>query len=412
VQAAAKLKQRSLHCKRLDRSARTWGLGKTGRSADSGHSANPDAPQISHLQTCIPPSANLQRARRLPPAPRDGMIGSIETRGIMTRWPFRKGLHDLGNGCFAYLQPNGSWGWSNAGLITDSGEALLVDTLYDLKLTREMLETMRASVPAAADIGVLVNTHSNADHTFGNQLVAGAQIIASTKCYEEMRQVDVDARREELRNWQAHGDAGRFQHENLFGKFDFDGVALTLPTRTFDRALDLTVGTKQVQLVEVGPAHTRGDILIHVPADRTVFTGDIVFSNGHPPAWAGPISNWIKACDLIMSWDVDVVVPGHGPIVEKSALKDFKAYFEYITRETRKRYDAGMSVVEAAFDIDLKPFDGWLDPERIVVNVNTLYRDFGATHGLTATELRGWMCKFRDRHRADGAHDHSGPHAH
>jgi cyclase len=329
----------------------------------------------------------------------------------MTRWPFAKGLHDLGNGCFAYLQPDGSWGWSNAGLIADSGQTLLVDTLYDLKLTRQMLNAMRRAVPAAKDIGVLVNTHSNADHTFGNQLVEGAQIIASSKCYDEMVQVDIDARREELKNWQALGDAGMFVHENLGGKFDFEGVTLTLPSETFDQRLDLTVGNKEVQLIEVGPAHTAGDILIHVPGDRTVFTGDIVFSNGHPPAWAGPISNWIRACDLIMSWDVDVIVPGHGPIVEKSALRGFKEYFEYITREARKRYDAGMGVIEAAYDIDLKPFDGWLDPERIIVNVNTLYKEFGAVDSLTMIELRGAMWKFRNRRQAEHAHGHDG-HSH
>jgi cyclase len=329
----------------------------------------------------------------------------------MTRWPFAKGLHDLGNGCFAYLQPDGSWGWSNAGLITDSGETLLVDTLYDLKLTREMLSAMRRAVPAAKDIGVLVNTHSNADHTFGNQLVAGAQIIASTKCYDEMVQVDIDARREELKNWQALGDAGKFVHENLGGKFDFTDVTLTLPSETFDQRLDLTVGNKDVQLIEVGPAHTAGDVLIYVPGDRTVFTGDIVFSNGHPPAWAGPISNWIKACDLIMGFDVDVIVPGHGPIVEKSALKGFKEYFEYITREAKRRYEAGMGVVEAACDIDLKPFDGWLDPERIIVNVNTLYKEFGAVDGLTMTELRGAMWKYRNQRQAKDTHGHEG-HSH
>ena len=57
----------------------------------------------------------------------------------MAKWQYTKGLHDLGNGCFAYLQPDGSWGWSNAGLITDHDQTLLVDTLFDLKLTREML---------------------------------------------------------------------------------------------------------------------------------------------------------------------------------------------------------------------------------------------------------------------------------
>jgi cyclase len=190
-----------------------------------------------------------------------------------------------------------------------------------------------------------------------------------------------------------------------------------MPTKTFERELDLKVGDKQVKLIEVGPAHTRGDILIHVPKDKTVFTGDILFSNGHPPAWAGPISNWIKACDLIMAMDVETVVPGHGPIVEKSALKDFKAYFEYLTRETRRRYDAGMSVSDAAYDIDLSQFKGWIDEERIVVNVNTLYKDFGASGGLLSPfELRTWMGRYR-REQREAAHGHahaghSHPHNH
>ena len=54
----------------------------------------------------------------------------------MSKWQFTKGLHDLGQGSFAYLQPDGSWGWSNAGLITHGEESLLVDTLFDLHLTR------------------------------------------------------------------------------------------------------------------------------------------------------------------------------------------------------------------------------------------------------------------------------------
>ena len=100
----------------------------------------------------------------------------------MRKWTYSKGLHDLGNGCWAWLLPDGSWGWSNAGLIADGDECLLVDTLFDLKLTAEMLAALRRSVPAAKDIGTLVNTHSNGDHTYGNQLVAGAEIVGSRAC--------------------------------------------------------------------------------------------------------------------------------------------------------------------------------------------------------------------------------------
>ena len=67
----------------------------------------------------------------------------------MAKWQYTNGLHELGNGCYAYLQPDGTWGYSNSGLIVDGAETLLVDTLMDLKRTRDMLDSMRAAVPAA-----------------------------------------------------------------------------------------------------------------------------------------------------------------------------------------------------------------------------------------------------------------------
>ena len=67
--------------------------------------------------------------------------------------PFEHGLHDLGTGGYAWVQPDGGWGWSNAGLIASQGETLLVDTLFDVKLTAGMLKAMRAAEPAAAQGG-------------------------------------------------------------------------------------------------------------------------------------------------------------------------------------------------------------------------------------------------------------------
>jgi glyoxylase-like metal-dependent hydrolase (beta-lactamase superfamily II) len=300
----------------------------------------------------------------------------------MAKTQFREGLHDLGNGAYAYLQPDGSWGLSNAGLIASRGETLLVDTLMDLPRTRTMLEAMRKAEPAAERIGVLVNTHSNGDHTHGNQLVGDARIIASNACFEEMQLLGSPSEKDSIaKSWMKFGKPGAFFQEVMWWRFDTDNIVHTLPTETFSGDMELQIGDKTVRLVEVGPAHTRGDVLAYVPADRIVYTGDIAFIGGHPIVWAGPIGNWIKACDLILGWDVDTVVPGHGPITDKNGIRKLRDYFAYIHREARLRFDAGMSYHEAARDIALDPYADWLDPERVVVNVITCYREFAGGEG-------------------------------
>lgn len=314
----------------------------------------------------------------------------------MPQWQYTKGLHDLGNGCHAYLQPEGSWGWSNAGLIADSGETLLVDTLMDVRLTRDMLDAMRSAVPSAARIGTLVNTHANPDHTFGNQLLQGATIIASAACAREMNETPPQMLVAMQKNWRQMGEGAAFFYETMGKNFHFDEVILTLPTRTFDKELTLEVGAKEVRLVNAGPAHTGGDVMVYVPKDRTVFTGDILFVGGHPVMWAGPVDNWIRACDLILGWDVETVVPGHGPITDKAGVRKFKSYLEDITREARKRYDSGMGWLEAADDIALDAYADWIDGERVVANVAALYHEFSAgkeQHGVA--EIFAAMGRYR-----------------
>ena len=65
----------------------------------------------------------------------------------MANWAFIQGVHDIGNGIYGYVQPDGTWGWSNAGLVVSDGETLLVDTLMSVPLTREMLDRLKAKVP-------------------------------------------------------------------------------------------------------------------------------------------------------------------------------------------------------------------------------------------------------------------------
>jgi glyoxylase-like metal-dependent hydrolase (beta-lactamase superfamily II) len=305
----------------------------------------------------------------------------------------RAGLHDLGTGAYAWLAARGSWGWSNAGLIADGGESLLVDTLFDLQLTDEMLRAMRAAEPGAGHIGTLVNTHANGDHCHGNELVTGAKIIASSASAAEMAELPPEAMAAIMATARDMGPVGEY-FLHCFGQFRFDDIQYTPPTDTFDGELALKVGDKPVQLIEVGPAHTRGDVLVYSPADRAVFTGDILFIEGTPVMWQGPVANWIRACRLIEDMDVEQIIPGHGPITDKNGVVAVRQYLEYVRDQARARYDAGMDAFEAARDIELSEYSAWSDPERIAVNVDCLYREFsGAREATDIVTLFGMMAE-------------------
>ena len=290
--------------------------------------------------------------------------------------PFNKGLSDLGNNIYCYLQPDGGWGWSNAGLIADGDESLIVDTLFDEDLTLEMLDSMKSAEPKGMkNIRALINSHSNGDHCNGNNCVDTDEVISSEATLEEMSHESPEMMAALLIQAPEMGTLGKYFLE-CFGSFNFEGVTKRLPNTTFTGETQRQVGDKIVELIEVGPAHTNGDVLVHVPSDKVVFTGDILFIEGHPILWAGPVKNWINACDRIISMEVDFVVPGHGPVTDNRGVKAVKDYLIYIDTESRKRFASGMSALEAAKEIDLDLFSTWGDEERIAVNVNSLYREY------------------------------------
>lgn len=306
------------------------------------------------------------------------------------------GISDFGNGCFAWLQPDGGWGLSNAGLVSDGKEALLIDTLFDTQHTRAMLDGFARATDAK--IGTLVNTHQNGDHWFGNALVEGAQIISTERAAADMRHEGPERLAAMMKAAPQLGLTGEYL-VHCFGRYDFEHVSPKLPDTTFTGHFSKVVGSKRVDVIEVGPAHTGGDAIVHVSADRAVFTGDILFINGHPIVWVGPIGNWIAACEMILGLDAQIIVPGHGPVTDKAGVARVRDYLVYIRDEAKMRHQAGLGALEAARSIALDDFEGWGDAERIAVNVATLYREFGDRDAPTdAGVLFGWMAQlWKDR---------------
>ena len=286
-------------------------------------------------------------------------------------------LSEVADGVFAWVQPDGSWGLSNAGLLRGGGSSVLVDTLFDLRLTQRMLDTM-SPLTDAAPIRTVVNTHANGDHCFGNQLVdaAGVDFVTSEATSDELAEVPPGRLKGLVES--SEGVLGEFL-QFAFGAFDFDGITVPPVTSTFSGRVEIAAGDRTVELIEVGPAHTAGDILAWIPDERVVFTGDILFIGGTPIMWAGPIGNWIEACDLIERLDPAVVVPGHGPLTDRSGAADVGAYLRIVRDGATSRHAAGMGPREASLDLDLEingsRFGAWTDRERLVATVHTLWKE-------------------------------------
>ncbi|HEU0225069.1 MAG TPA: MBL fold metallo-hydrolase [Steroidobacteraceae bacterium] len=314
--------------------------------------------------------------------------------------PFRCGLEELGSGLYAWMQPDGGWGWSNAGLVRDGNDSLLVDTLFDEPLTAMMLQAFeRATGIAPGRIRLLVNTHANGDHTHGNALVPNAEVIASAAAAREMAEYPpaLVAKLKAGGAAGALGEAGTYFAE-IFAPFDFAGARGRAPTRTFEKRLDLTVGDKAVELHMLGPAHTAGDVLVWVPHDRAAFTGDLLFVDVTPIMWAGPVGNWLAACDRILALGAKHIVPGHGPMTDAAGVRRLQQYLRWVDGEARRRFDAAMPMEEAIFDIALGEYRNWIDAERLAVNVASLYREYaGDDSGPDVVAMFGLMAKLRRR---------------
>ncbi|MEU7040880.1 MBL fold metallo-hydrolase [Streptomyces varsoviensis] len=294
-------------------------------------------------------------------------------------------------GVFAFIQGDGSWGWSNAGLVASRGEALLVDTFYTLPLTRRLRTAVAAAAPDAR-VTTVVNTHLNGDHCHGNQLFPDAEIITSDANAAGIDHEVPPALYPQLQQNPPAGPAGEyFTHH--FGHFDFSGIEFTPPTRTFRDRLDLRVGDLDVELLNVGPAHTGGDVVVHVPEASTVFLGDILFQDDHPVVWAGPVLAWADACDRLIATGARTFVPGHGRLAGPADLARFRDYLRHVHEEAARAAAAGVPLATAARAIPLDAYAGWPLSERVVATVAAVYREVGAPAPAAPLELLTMMAE-------------------
>jgi glyoxylase-like metal-dependent hydrolase (beta-lactamase superfamily II) len=272
-------------------------------------------------------------------------------------------VEELATGVFAYVQPDGGWMVNNCGVVVDgSGTAVLVDTTSTEKRNRAVLaEVAKVSTgsPYAA-----VNTHHHPDHTYGNGfLPAETLIVGHEKCREMVLAAGLEATK-------------------VIAAPDYGELVLRPPTLTFDHRMTLHLGDFPVELRHVGaPAHTTNDVLVWLPEQKVLFSGDLAFNGGQPFVLEGSIAGFRSAIAQMLELAPEVLAPGHGPVCRGEdvprllgAMDDYLAFVEEVAAAS---YAAGLTPLEAAQQNRDNPFSAWAETERFVGNLHRAYTEFG-----------------------------------
>ncbi len=292
-------------------------------------------------------------------------------------------MEQVTDSCFAVLNEKNRVCDANSGLI-NLGGGVVIDTQSDLAHARQMVELFGKVWPSMPKR--VINTHEDADHVWGNQLFDGAEIIAHRTVPERMKEVADPKESQKL----MHG-VGRFltrillkaihpgvlaAGEQLREDYNFDNIELVLPTTLFDERYELDLDGTPVHMIYVGPCHQVGDTIVHLPKEGVVFAGDVVFQQCTPMGWTGSYEKWFQCLDLITELNPTVIVPGHGPICGIEGISELKAYLQYVRDESRKRFEEGLTSLDAAKRIEFGPYGEWRAPARLYMNVERAYREF------------------------------------
>ena len=201
---------------------------------------------------------------------------------------------EIGEGLHAFTAE----GDPNSGVIIGDDSVMIVEAQATPRLANKVIECVRSVTDKP--ISLVVLTHYHAVRVLGASAFNADQIIMS-----DMARAMVVERGQE--DWDS--EFQRFPrlfegHESIPG--------LTWPTTTFDGSMSVYLGNRRVDLMHLGRAHTAGDIVINVPDQNVMFTGDIVEYHSACYCGDGHFEDWGDTLDNIKSFEVDAIAPGRG----------------------------------------------------------------------------------------------------
>lgn len=261
----------------------------------------------------------------------------------------------------------------NASVIVNADDVMVIDTNLSPGAAWALREELRALTPKP--VRYVVNTHWHWDHAHGNQIygpdvtVIGheytrAKLAAGDsmkgRSYEMFITTGLPARIADLRAKLASApaaDKASLASQLAIAETQLAGSKVlvpTPPTLTFTDHLTLTRGGREIRLLYLGRAHTGGDIVVFLPKERVVITGDLLVE-GTSYIGDGFTAEWPATLEKLRALDFDITLPGHGQVFRgKAKIDHFIAYLRDFRRQAEALHTAGVPAEAAAAKMDMR----------------------------------------------------------
>jgi glyoxylase-like metal-dependent hydrolase (beta-lactamase superfamily II) len=278
-------------------------------------------------------------------------------------------VRKVGEGLYATISDTtkGIQTMCNGGLLVGKDAALLIEGFASPAGAAFQHETLR-SLSKVPVLGAL-DTHYHLDHSLGNSFYGanGIAIFAhgnvATRIYQSygaMQGADKAAILAplEAKAKSAKTDRARKHAEEYAGTVGFiyglvNATPLALPNLPLDPAklpANLDLGGLTA-VVETHPGHSGTDLIVRVPSQNVVYTGDLMFNNMYPVAFddQATISGWRSTLKTFLSWNKDTIfVPGHGQICGREGVQLLSDLFDDVAAQAERMYQAGVPAEDAA----------------------------------------------------------------
>jgi len=219
----------------------------------------------------------------------------------------------------------------NTGIIIGDDAVLVADTQATPAMAQDVVRRIREVTDKP--IKYVVLTHYHAVRVLGASGFKPQQIIASQDTYDLIVERGEQDKASEI---------GRFPR--LFRDVDSVPPGMTWPTITFDKKMTLWLGKLEVQLLQLGRGHTKGDTVVWLPQDRVLLSGDLVEFDATPYAGDAYFKDWPQTLENVAALKPVALVPGRGPALlgEQQVAAGLQATSGFIA-DVRTSVEAGVA---------------------------------------------------------------------